>query len=144
MKIKQKVNSKKINKPERTYTVNQITYKKRFIFLGVILIALFTVISFRLYQVMLREQSKYEENLATLATQTVEGVSTPRGRILDRNGKIIVDNKAVKTIYYNKDKSRGTEEEIELAYTVSKHLSLYYNKLTERGKSEFFVAKNSN
>ena len=144
MKIKQKVNSKKINKPERTYTVNQITYKKRFIFLGAILIALFTVISFRLYQVMLREQSKYEENLATLATQTVEGVSTPRGRILDRNGKIIVDNKAVKTIYYNKDKSRGTEEEIELAYTVSKHLSLDYNKLTERGKREFFVAKNSN
>ena len=143
MKIKQKVNSKKINKPERNYTVNQLTYKKRFIFLGVILVILFTIISLRLYQVMLREQSKYEEELATLATQTVEGSSTPRGRILDRNGKVIVDNKAVKTIYYNKDKSRGTEEEIELAYTVSEHLSLNYDKVTDRSKREFFVAKNS-
>ena len=143
MKIKQKVNTKKINKPERVYTVNQLTYKKRFIFLGVILISLFFVISLRLYQVMLREQSKYEEELAALATQTVEGPSTPRGRILDRNGKVIVDNKAVKTIYYNKDKSRGMEEEIELAYTVSSHLSLAYDKVTERNKREFFVAKNS-
>ena len=143
MKIKQKVNSKKINKPERNYTVNQLTYKKRFIFLGAILVILFTIISLRLYQVMLREQSKYEEELATLATQTVEGSSTPRGRILDRNGKVIVDNKAVKTIYYNKDKSRGTEEEIELAYTVSEHLSLNYDKVTDRSKREFFVAKNS-
>lgn len=143
MKIKQKVNSKKINKPERNYTVNQSTYKKRFVFLGVILVLLFTIISLRLYQVMLREQSKYEEELATLATQTVEGSSTPRGRILDRNGKVIVDNKAVKTIYYNKDKSRGTEEEIELAYTVSEHLSLNYDKVTDRSKREFFVAKNS-
>ncbi len=143
MKIKQKVNSKKINKPERNYTVNQSTYKKRFVFLGVILVLLFTIISLRLYQVMLREQSKYEEELATLATQTVEGSSTPRGRILDRNGKVIVDNKAVKTIYYNKDKNRSTEEEIELAYTVSEHLSLDYDKVTDRSKREFFVAKNS-
>ena len=143
MKIKQKVNSKKINKPERNYTVNQSTYKKRFVFLGVILVLLFTIISLRLYQVMLREQSKYEEELATLATQTVEGSSTPRGRILDRNGKVIVDNKAVKTIYYNKDKNRSTEEELELAYTVSEHLSLDYDKVTDRSKREFFVAKNS-
>ena len=143
MKIKQKVNSRKINKPERNYTVNQSTYKKRFVFLGVILVLLFTIISLRLYQVMLREQSKYEEELATLATQTVEGSSTPRGRILDRNGKVIVDNKAVKTIYYNKDKNRSTEEEIELAYTVSEHLSLEYDKVTDRSKREFFVAKNS-
>ena len=143
MKIKQKVNSRKINKPERNYTVNQSTYKKRFVFLGVILVLLFTIISLRLYQVMLREQSKYEEELATLATQTVEGSSTPRGRILDRNGKVIVDNKAVKTIYYNKDKNRSTEEEIELAYTVSEHLSLDYDKVTDRSKREFFVAKNS-
>ena len=143
MKIKQKVNKKNINRKERKYTVSNLTYRKRFVFLGVILVVLFAVISFRLYGVMLRQQAYYEEELTTLATQTVEGPSSPRGRILDRNGKVIVDNKAVKTIYYNKDKSRGTKEEIELAYLVSKHLNLNYNKVTDRNKREFFVAKNN-
>ncbi len=143
MRIKQKVNKKNINRKERKYTVNGNTYKKRFFFLGSVLVVLFLVITLRLYQVMLREQAYYEDELTTLATTIVEGPSSPRGRILDRNGKVIVDNKAVKTIYYNKDKSRGTKEEIELAYLVSSHLSLDYDKVTDRNKREFFVAKNS-
>ena len=143
MKIKQKVNKKNINRKERKYTVNGNTYKKRFLFLGSVLVVLFLIITLRLYGVMLRNQSYYEDELTTLATTIVEGPSSPRGRILDRNGKVIVDNKAVKTIYYNKDKSRGTKEEIELAYLVSSHLSLDYDKVTDRNKREFFVAKNS-
>lgn len=143
MKIKQKVNMRNINRQERKYTVSRNTYKKRFSFLGGVLVILFLIITLRLYQVMLKEQAKYQEELTTLATTIVEGESAPRGRILDRNGKVLVDNKAVKTIYYNKDKKRGTKEEIELAYLVSKHLNLSYNKLTERQKREFFVAKNN-
>ena len=143
MRIKQKVNKKNINRKDRKYTVNGSTYKKRFLFLGSVLVILFLVITLRLYQVMLREQTHYEVELTTLATTIVEGDSSPRGRILDRNGKVIVDNKAVKTIYYNKDNDRGTEEEIELAYKVSAHLSLDYDELTDRNKREFFVAKNS-
>ena len=143
MRIKQKVNNKNINRKDRRYTVNNITYKKRFLFLGSVLVVLFLVITLRLYNVMLREQAYYEEELKALATTIVEGPSSPRGRILDRNGKVIVDNKAVKTIYYNKDKSRGPDEEIELAYLVSSHLSLNYDKVTDRNKREFFVAKNS-
>ncbi len=143
MRIKQKVNNKNINRKDRRYTVNNITYKKRFLFLGSVLVVLFLVITLRLYNVMLREQAYYEEELKALATTIVEGPSSPRGRILDRNGKVIVDNKAVKTIYYNKDKSRGPDEEIELAYLVSSHLSLDYDKVTDRNKREFFVTKNS-
>ena len=143
MKIKNKVNNKNINRKDRRYTVNNITYKKRFLFLGSVLVVLFLVITLRLYNVMLREQAYYEEELKALATTIVEGPSSPRGRILDRNGKVIVDNKAVKTIYYNKDKSRGPDKEIELAYLVSSHLSLDYDKVTDRNKREFFVAKNS-
>lgn len=143
MKIKQKVNKKNINKKERKYTVNVSTYKKRFLFLGSVLVVLFLIITLRLYSVMLRNQAYYEEELTTLATTIVEGDSSPRGRILDRNGKVLVDNKAVKTIYYNKDKNRDTKEEIELAYVVSSHLNLDYDKVTDRNKREFFVAKNS-
>ncbi len=141
-KIKQKIKKRTINRKEKKYFVNQETYRKRFLVLGVFVVALFVLLAGRLYQVMLRDNTKYKEELTSLAITTVEGDSTPRGRILDRNGKVIVDNKAVKMIYYEKDKDRTTEEEIELAYTVSSHLSLAYDHLTDAMKRTFFVAKN--
>ena len=107
-KIKQKIKKKAINRKEKKYFVNQETYKKRFIVLGVFVVALFALLAGRLYQVMLRDNAKYKEELTSLAITTVEGDSTPRGRILDRNGRVIVDNKAVKMIYYDKEKTRST------------------------------------
>ncbi len=133
---------KKIYRRKKLYSVNFKTYKKRFIMISVVAVLLFLTLTVRLYQVMFRDQAKYEKNLETLALSTVEGESAPRGRILDRNGKIIVDNKAVKTIYYQKDGDRSVEDEIKLAYQVAPHLELSYDKLTDNMKREFFVASN--
>ena len=138
-----KKNRKKpLNRPKKNYYVSQDTYRHRFVVMGFAIFVLFLVIGLRLYQVMLRDEQKYEEQLQSLAMTVVEGTSAPRGRILDRNGKVIVDNKAVRTITYQKDKERSTDEEIELAYTVSAHLNLTYDRLSESMKREFFVAKN--
>ena len=133
---------KKIYRRKKLYSVNFKTYKKRFITISVVAVLLFLTLTVRLYQVMFRDQAKYEKSLETLALSTVEGESAPRGRILDRNGKIIVDNKAVKTIYYQKDGDRSVEDEIKLAYQVAPHLELSYDKLTDNMKREFFVASN--
>lgn len=131
---------KKIYRRKKLYFVNFKTYKKRFITISVVAVLLFLTLTVRLYQVMFRDQAKYEKSLETLALSTVEGESAPRGRILDRNGKVIVDNKAVKTIYYQKDGDRSVEDEIKLAYQVAPHLELSYDKLTDNMKREFFVA----
>ncbi len=141
-KIKQKVKKKQLNKIEKKQAVGSVLYQKRFTFFAVIIGFCFCLLAFRLYQVMLRDEKKYETSLETLAMQTVEGASTPRGRILDRNGKVIVDNQAVKTIYYQKDSKITEEEEVKLAYEVSSHLELPIDKLTDRMKREFFVSKN--
>ncbi len=133
---------KKIYRRKKLYSVNFKTYKKRFITISVVAVLLFLTLTVRLYQVMFRDQAKYEKSLETLALSTVEGESAPRGRILDRNGKVIVDNKAVKTIYYQKDGDRSVEDEIKLAYQVAPHLELSYDKLTDNMKREFFVASN--
>ena len=45
-----------------------------------------------------------EEKLEEKTNIYVNGISAPRGRILDTNGKVLVDNIGVKTIYYNKIK----------------------------------------
>ena len=133
MRKKQKLNNKKKN-----IVLDEIEQRRVLIIL-VIVILLFLVVFVKLYQVMIIDNKKYSEKLEKLSYDTVEGESTPRGRIYDRNYNIIVDNIAVKTIYYKKSKKISTSKEIELAYTVSKHLNLEFNKLSDRSKREFYI-----
>ena len=88
---------------------------------------------------MIIDSSKYKKKLDKLSYNTVEGSSAPRGRIYDRNHNILVDNIAVKTIYYTKSKKVSSSEEVKLAYKVSPHLNLDLSKLTSRAKREFYV-----
>lgn len=102
----------------------------------------FFVLLTRIFYVMIVDNDKYSNMLTALSYSTVYGESTPRGRILDRNLKVIVDNKAVNTIVYKRDKSTSIDEMIELAYTVSSHLELDYYNLTNRAMREFYLYKN--
>ncbi len=129
--------SKKLNvKKERV--IDEIE-QRRVVYIFIITLLLFFIIFIRLSKIMILDNNKYKEKLETLSYDTVEGESTPRGRIYDRNHNIIVDNIAVKTIYYKKNKKISRAREIELAYVVSKHLKLDFNRLNNRMKREFFV-----
>ena len=107
-----------------------------------LMLLLFFILMSRIFYVMIIDNDKYTELLADLSYDTVYGESTPRGRILDRNLKVIVDNKAVNTIVYKRDKSTSISEMIELAYIVSNHLDLDYQKVTDRAKREFYLYNN--
>lgn len=123
-----------------------INYEKimnrRFTFLFWVVVLGFVVLFGRIFMVMIIDKESYSDLLAELSYDTVLGESTPRGRILDRNYKVIVDNKAVNTIIYKRDKSTTIDEMIELAYIVSKHLELDYHKITDRAKREFYLYNN--
>src|SRR5574344_1670446 len=69
----------------------------------------------------------------------ITGESVARGRILDRNGKVLVGNKSVKSIYYKKPENTTKEDEIKISYQISKILKLDYNILKERNKKEFYI-----
>lgn len=117
-------------------------FRKRRIALVYIVTILFGILFVRTFQVMILDQKKYSELLSSLNYSTVYGDSTPRGRILDRNGKVIVDNKAVNTIVFKKENGTSMSEMIELAYAVSPHLDLDVSKITDRAKREFYLYKN--
>ena len=128
----------RINKKKKT-TLRDEILQKRLLVILVFIIILFVVVFIKLYQVMIMDNYKYKKELEELSYDTVEGASAPRGRILDRNYNVIVDNTAVKTIYYKKSKKTTTKEEIDLAYNVSKHLNLDMSKLTPTAKKEFWI-----
>lgn len=129
---------KKLNKSKKGLSIDEIE-QRRLLTILIIIILLFLILFIKIYHVMIIDNKKYSDELEELSYDTVLGSSAPRGRILDRNGNVLVDNIAVKTIYYKKSKSISTKKEIELAYTVSKNLSLDFSKLNNTMKKEFFV-----
>lgn len=132
---------KSINKTKKSkFNFDKIIYHRFLIFL-VVIIVFFVIVCFRLYQVMIFDHNKYTKKLTELSYDIVEGSSSPRGRIYDRNYNILVDNKSVKTITYKKRKGTTTKEMIDLSYLVSSHIELDYLKITDRAKREFYLAK---
>lgn len=132
---------KSINKTKKSkFNFDKIIYHRFLIFLVVIIVC-FVIVCFRLYQVMIFDHNKYTKKLTELSYDIVEGSSSPRGRIYDRNYNILVDNKSVKTITYKKRKGTTTKEMIDLSYLVSSHIELDYLKITDRAKREFYLAK---
>ena len=105
----------RLNEKEKKINYNQIISRRFLIFL-VVLLLLFSVVGIKLYSVMIVKKDEYKSELKELSYTKVEGTSSPRGRIYDRNYNIIVDNKAVKSITYKKDKNISTSRMIELAY----------------------------
>lgn len=121
-----------------------MTFKRRMLFVFFITIFLFLFLLVRLFYIMIISNDKYTEILADLSYDTVYGESTPRGRILDRNLNVIVDNKMVNTIVFKREEGTSIDDMIELAYMVSQHLELDYEKLTNRATREFYLYKNIN
>ena len=66
----------------------------------------------------------YKEKLEERTLVYINGGSAPRGRILDTNGKVLVDNIGVKTIYYNKVKDITYSEEVKIAQTLASIITI--------------------
>ena len=110
----------------------------RYMFISICLIIFFLVICIRLFNLQIKEYDKYASQLVVTTEKTVLGSSSPRGRIYDRNYKLLVDNKAIKTIYYKKESGVTKEEEINLAYIVGDIIDVDYSKLSDYRLKTFY------
>ena len=119
----------------------EVIINRRFVLFLLIILVLFSVIMVKFTSVMLINNKKYEKELSVLNYSEVYGTSSPRGRIYDRNYNIIVDNKSLKTITYQKDKKTSSKEMIETASILSNHISIDYSRLTDRNKREYICGK---
>ena len=99
-------------------------------------------ISVKLFSIQILNNKYYNKKLESLTVKTFYSDSSPRGRIYDRNGVVIVDNKSRKVISYKKDSSITTEREISLAYLLSTYIDVDYSKLTDNMLREFWVLNN--
>ena len=121
---------------------NNKIIEKRYKVLTIFIIILMSTLTIKLFYIQLIKNNYYKDKLNILTTKIIEGDSTPRGRIYDRNGVLIVDNRAVKTIYYKKPNNITTKEEIELAYKLANYIEVDYSKLKVDNLKEFWVLNN--
>lgn len=96
----------------------------------------------RLFIITVVDNKKYKDNLNNLVYSTIEGESAPRGRIYDRNHKLLVDNVGIKSIYYKRKSGMSIDDEIEVAKMLSEVLDLDYENVTSSMIKDFYLVLN--
>jgi cell division protein FtsI/penicillin-binding protein 2 len=91
------------------------TVNRRLQIFMVVICLLFGTVWVRLYQVQILSQKQYAEKLAAY-TKKYQTFTTPRGEILDRNGKVMVANRERLAITYLRPIGITSEKEWDLCY----------------------------
>ena len=115
--------------------------KSRRYFYYILVIFLFCILGVRLISIRASKE-EYQEKLLAKTEVYVSGSSAPRGRILDTNGNVLVDNIGVKTIYYNKIKGINIEDEIEIAKKLADILTI--DPAGTKALKDYWLVTNSN
>ena len=128
-----------INKKKKINNINLLEIMdRRYKIIIVFIIILYIVIGGRLFYLQVLKSDEYTERLAYSTEKTIESTSAPRGRIYDRNYNLLVDNEAVKTIYYKKREGVTTKDEIDLAYVIADNIDIDYSKVNDTRLKNFY------
>ncbi|WP_226386323.1 peptidoglycan D,D-transpeptidase FtsI family protein [Staphylococcus sp. Marseille-Q1834] len=129
-RLKEKTNDEKIK-----HTMNK---RINFIFGAIVLI--FAIIVLRLGYLQIAHGSHYKQLVKNDENITVNE-SVPRGRILDRNGKVLVDNASKLAITYTRSRKTSQQDMLDTAEKLSKLITMKTNRITERDKQDFWIQK---
>ena len=91
---------------------------------------------------MFYKREYYNKILEQNNNKIIYGYSAPRGRILDTNGNIIVDNIGVKTIIYNKLNGLSKMDEIDISYKLANIIDIEYGDIDNL--KYFYYLNNTN
>lgn len=107
-----------------------------------LLIAFFSIFVFQIYQINHENHLYYETKLKEKTERIILGESPKRGRILDVNGKVLVDNKEVYNISYHKNYKVTIKDELLIAKLLSPFLDSFSLSLTDL--KNYYLALNNN
>ncbi len=111
---------------------------KKFYFICTIIILIFSLFIARTIYIAYFKHDYYLNKYILLSENYVYGASSPRGRILDINGQVLVDNIGINTILYHKKSNIGVEEEIEIAKRLVE-LTNYKYSYDENVLKDYFL-----
>ena len=115
---------------------------KRIIVILMFIASIFGIFIYRVYSLAYQNREFYLNEARAINEVYVSGTSAPRGRILDVNGNILVDNIGVNTIYYHKPSGVTLKDELFVAEELVKITNYEYMYDIDRLK-EFYSIINS-
>lgn len=128
----------KYNYYKKYKDIKEIIEKRYNILIGVITLVII-ILFINLFYIQVIKNEYYEDKLEILNKNIIDGSTAPRGRIYDRNKRLIVDNKPNKEIYYKKENQVTSTEEIKLAYQMADLIEVDFSKLTDKNLRKFWV-----
>lgn len=123
-----------------THNINVVNIMKFKSFFAFLVITMFLSISvYKIIDICVIHHKDYVIEYKALSQRKFTGQKAPRGRILDVNGKVLVDNVGVKTIFYKKIQGITTKEEINIALSLAKYLDFDLDRITESQLKTFYL-----
>ena len=117
---------------------NPIPLRVNILFFSVFI--LFSLLVLRLGIVQIVHGEDYKREIDRKENVTVNN-PVPRGKMLDRNLNIIVDNKALNAITYTNE-GASQKEMLEVAAKLAKLIDQKTDKVRERDMKDFWIIKN--
>ncbi len=113
----------------------------RFRILIVIVSVLFLVLTYTLFGIQVKSNDYYIDQLEKTNSEIIVSSQPPRGVIYDRNHNVIVGNKPIYTIKYDKPSWMGVydKRELEMAYAIADVIEMSTSKLQKRDIMDAFI-----
>lgn len=117
--------------------VDYMKNTKKFIYILIILFSL--IATRRIIDICVTKNGEYKAQYDDLQNRYILGPSAPRGRILDVNGKVLVDNIGIKSIVYNRTDSSSQKLEVSTAYSLGEVLKFDSGKASSYQQKTFYL-----
>lgn len=117
---------------------SQLPFRLNILFFVIFL--LFSVLILQLGVVQILDGASYQEDIDRTVQDTTK-IPVPRGKILDRTHKVLVDNAPLYSITYTPQKGVQAEDNLEVAKKLVEYISVddeAIEKITERNKKEYW------
>ncbi|MDA2451983.1 penicillin-binding protein 2 [Bacillus cereus] len=131
-----------MKKQKEKKTHSYINIRLNVLFLCIFL--LFSAIIVQLGNLQIVDGETYKREVEKNNNETI-GLSVPRGKIFDREGKPVVDNRSLRSITYTRLKGIKLEDMLKTAEKLANVLEIPdedINKLTEIDKKDFWMQLN--
>lgn len=125
----------------KKYIDIQTIINKRYLTLTIIIIVLMLILFLNLFYIQIVNHTYYDKKLESLTETVIEGSTAPRGRIYDRNHKLIVDNMPVKVITYTKSRN-SSKKELEIASKLANNIEIDFSNLTDIELRKYWIKTN--
>lgn len=114
--------------------------QKSICYVYLLLFLIFGIVFYRLFSLNYYYRDQYIDLLKSKTEIYFLGDSAPRGRILDTNGIVLVDNTLVEQIAYHKINQPSFEEEVEIAKELLKVVDV--PEASEKDLRDYFALQN--